>query len=57
VCRGARDDWYSSATFEQDQARLRDAAVSLTAVEFDGKHEWSQAVMLSASRFLAERLG
>jgi predicted esterase len=55
VCRGAGDRWYSAATFASDLARLRDATVQLTAVEFDGGHEWSDAVVRAASTFLGER--
>jgi predicted esterase len=57
VCRGARDKWYASATFARDQARLREAAVGLTAIEFDGEHEWSDGVVDAAARFLNERVG
>jgi predicted esterase len=56
VCRGAHDGWYAPATFEQDQARLRDAKVDVTAVEFDGTHEWSNAVVVAAGKFLRERV-
>jgi predicted esterase len=57
LCRGARDGWYTPTTFEQDQARLRDADVNVTAVEFDGTHEWSSAVVVAAGEFLRERVG
>jgi len=56
LCRGARDEWYTPATFERDQARLRDANVEVTAVEFDGTHEWSNAVVVAAGKFLLERV-
>jgi predicted esterase len=57
LCRGARDEWYTSATFAHDQARLREAGVGLTALEFDGEHEWSDGVIHAAARFLNERVG
>jgi predicted esterase len=52
VCRGARDEWYSPATFENDQRRLREARVMVTPLPFDGKHEWSDEVSHAASLFL-----
>ena len=56
VCRGSRDEWYTQAIFERDVRRLRDANVEVTAVEFDGGHEWSDDVVQAASLFLDERL-
>jgi predicted esterase len=56
ICRGSRDEWYSSEKFEQDQKRLRDAVVDFSAVQFEGGHEWSGDAVTSASRFLASRL-
>jgi predicted esterase len=52
LMRGARDQWYTAAKFAADQARLRDAVVDVTAVEFDGAHEWNDPVLEAASRFL-----
>jgi predicted esterase len=52
LCRGARDNWYTAQKFEQDQARVRDAVVGLTALQFDGGHEWTDEVARAASRFL-----
>ena len=54
VCRGARDEWYTSATFEQDQRRLRDASVRVRSLEFDGGHEWSEGVVQAAADFLRD---
>ena len=56
LCRGSRDEWYSEAKFAADHQRLSAAGVALTAVEFDGGHEWSREVIEAASRFLQERL-
>ena len=56
VCHGTRDEWYTQAIFERDVRRLRDANVAVTPVEFDGGHEWSDAVVQAASLFLRERL-
>lgn len=56
VLRGARDDWYTAAKFEADQSRLRDAVVGVTAMQFDGGHEWSAPVLDAAADFLEARL-
>ena len=53
---GARDEWYTQALFERDVQRLRDANVAVTAVEFDGGHEWSDEIVRAASLFLRERM-
>jgi len=55
VCRGARDGWYTPEIFQNDLTRLRDASLDLTAIEFDGAHEWSDAATSAAARFLSER--
>ncbi|MBZ5555699.1 MAG: acetylxylan esterase [Acidobacteriia bacterium] len=56
VCRGARDEWYAPATFETDVKRLREAGTIVEPLQFDGGHEWSDAVAQAAGRFLRERL-
>ena len=56
VCHGSRDEWYTEAIFQRDVSRLREANVAVTPLEFDGGHEWSDAVVQAASRFLHERL-
>ena len=56
VCHGRRDEFYTSAIFERDVQRLRDARVNVLPLEFDGGHEWSGEVVQAASRFLHERL-
>jgi predicted esterase len=55
ICRGARDEWYPNATFENDQRRLRESRVVVTPLTFDGEHEWSAEVSHAASLFLSER--
>ena len=55
ICRGARDEFYTPETFENDQRRLREAGVRVTPLEFDGGHEWPAAVLDAASLFLAVR--
>jgi predicted esterase len=55
VCHGARDEWYTAVSFERDVQRLRAAGVSVRPLEFEGGHEWSDAVLQAASVFLRER--
>jgi len=55
ICRGTRDEWYSAEKFAADRRRLTDAGVAVTAVEFDGGHEWSRDVIDAASGFLRDR--
>lgn len=52
MCRGARDEWYTAATFAEDQRRLREAKVPVQAIEFDGGHEWSAGAIAAADAFL-----
>jgi predicted esterase len=56
LCHGTRDEFYTDAIFERDAQRLRDAGVAVSPLEFDGGHEWSDAVVQAASLFLRERL-
>jgi predicted esterase len=52
ISRGVRDDWYSAEKFRADIARLEQARVAITPLEFDGGHEWGQPLVDEASRFL-----
>jgi predicted esterase len=54
VCRGVRDEWYSTEKFDADLRRLRDADVRVEQLEFDGGHEWSDAVVVAAGTFLRD---
>ena len=56
VCRGARDEFYTPATFDSDVRRLREAGAEVRPVPFEGGHEWSDEVVRAASLFLRERL-
>jgi predicted esterase len=56
LCRGVRDEWYTTEKFNADRQRLTDAGVAVTPVEFDGGHEWSREVVTAAAAFLTERL-
>jgi predicted esterase len=55
VCRGARDEFYAPATFDNDVRRLREAGADVRPVSFEGAHEWSKDVAGAASVFLHER--
>jgi predicted esterase len=55
VCRGTRDNWYSPEKFSDDTRRIRAAGADVRPLEFDGGHEWSDAVVQAASAFLRER--
>jgi predicted esterase len=55
ICHGANDEFYTAATFARDVQRLRDARVTVRPLEFEGGHEWSDAVLQAASLFLRER--
>jgi predicted esterase len=57
IARGASDTWYTQEKFADDDRRLREAAVQVRALEFDGGHEWSSEVVSAASDFLREHLG
>jgi predicted esterase len=54
VCRGERDEWYTTAKFDEDVRRLRQAGVAVTPVLFPGGHEWSDDVLRAAAAFLEE---
>ena len=52
ICRGAHDEWYTTAKFDADIGRLRVAGVAVTPLTFDGGHEWSEPVVRAAAAFL-----
>jgi len=54
VCRGARDEWYTTEKFDNDVRRLREAGAAVRPIAFDGGHEWSDEVVRAASLFLDE---
>jgi predicted esterase len=54
ICRGARDEWYTTAKFDADIGRLRAAGAAVTPVAFDGGHEWSEPVIRAAATFLGQ---
>src|SRR5256885_5562547 len=52
ICRGLRDEWYTTAKFDADVGRLRAGGVAVTPSAFDGGHEWSGEVNRAAAAFL-----
>ena len=56
VCRGARDEFYTATTFDNDVRRLREAGAEVRPMSFEGGHEWSDEVVRAASLFLHEQL-
>ena len=52
VCRGSRDEWYTTGKFDADIGRLRAAGAGVTPLAFDGGHEWPDAVNQAAAAFL-----
>jgi predicted esterase len=52
LCRGSRDEWYTSEKYGNDLRRLRDAGVAVQGLEFTGGHEWSDDVREAAGGFL-----
>jgi predicted esterase len=55
IARGASDEWYTQEQFAKDEQLLRNSSVSVYALEFNGGHEWSAAVVEAASKFLRDR--
>ncbi|HMF98990.1 MAG TPA: hypothetical protein VKE96_32035 [Vicinamibacterales bacterium] len=55
ICRGHRDEWYTTAKFDGDIGRLRAAGTMVTPLTFDGGHEWPEPVIRAAERFLGQR--
>jgi predicted esterase len=52
LTRGERDDWYSTAKWTTDQARLREAGTRVHEFSFPGAHEWNADVSRVAGEFL-----
>ncbi len=52
IARGASDAWYPEAQFTADQQRLRDAAVPVQPLEFEGGHGWPAELLAASADFL-----
>jgi predicted esterase len=55
IARGTSDEWYTKEQFAKDEQLLRNSSVNVYALEFNGGHEWSAAVVEAASKFLSHR--
>jgi predicted esterase len=53
LARGSGDQWYDEEKFKKDLSYL-EATTSVTAVIFDGGHEWTDEFREAAARFLEE---
>lgn len=54
ICRGRSDEWYTTEKLAADVERLRAAGVPIRSIEFDGGHEWNDAVGRAAADLLSE---
>lgn len=52
LARGLRDEWLTAEKFRADLNALAARRARVRAHEFDGGHEWNDAVNLAASDFL-----
>lgn len=56
LMRGTREDWYTEEKLRHDVAALQTRGVHVTAVVYDGAHEWTRDVSAAAAGFMAESL-
>jgi len=52
VCRGERDEWYTTDKFQHDVTRIRQSGAAVQPVMFEGGHEWAETVLEKAAGFL-----
>ncbi|HEX6976545.1 MAG TPA: dienelactone hydrolase family protein [Vicinamibacterales bacterium] len=53
LARGERDEWFTQAKLDADAKALRSRGVNVRPFEYDGAHEWNDAVTRAAGEFLA----
>jgi predicted esterase len=53
LMRGSREDWYTEDKLRSDVAALEARGVRVTAVTYDGGHDWTGDVSAAAGRFLS----
>jgi predicted esterase len=53
VCRGTKDEWYTSDKLDEDVRRLSVAGAKVRPFSFEGGHDWSEEVSRAAAVFLA----
>lgn len=54
--RGRDDDWYDATKLAEDRRILGSLGVEYEILVFDGGHEWAEAFLRRAHRFLIEKL-
>ena len=52
LARGTRDEWYSAAKLEADEAALRTRGARVQTLTFDGAHEWHLDFASRAAQYL-----
>ncbi len=52
LARGARDEWYTAAKLDADEAALKERGVRVDTFTFDGAHEWHRDFATRASLYL-----
>jgi predicted esterase len=52
VGRGSADEWFGHHVFQENMSRLESVGCPVTAVEFEGGHEWSDRFVAEAADFL-----
>lgn len=52
ICRGERDDWYTTAKVDQDVTSLRARNVPVRSLIYPAAHEWTPDVSVAASTFI-----
>ena len=54
VGAGRRDDWYTAAKVDEDEAVLEAAGATYAIARFDGGHEWTSEFRAEAGRMLED---
>jgi predicted esterase len=52
LARGARDEWYTGAKLDADEAALRTRGARVDTLTFDGAHEWHRDFAAKAAAIL-----
>ena len=53
LARGTRDEWYTSARLDADEAALKARGATVETLTFDGAHEWHRDFATRAAAILA----
>lgn len=54
LARGASDEWYTEQQFADDERRLRQSSVRVSAIRLNAGHQWSSEVAAAAAQFLRQ---